>query len=96
MRKRDGTKHNGCAELERNGQKVGNMCEYCELEKIEDVDGKFINKIVSGRNKPLFEERNGCVVQISLSGNGKYILTNGYGGIEISCCPICGRGLKDV
>lgn len=72
------------------------MCEYCELEKIEEIDGKFINKIVTGRNEPLFEERNECVVQISLSGTGKYILTNGYGGIEISYCPICGRRLKDV
>lgn len=72
------------------------MCEYCELEKIEDVDGEFINKIVSGRNKPLFEERNGCVVQISLSVNGKYVLTDGYGGIEISYCPIFGRRMKDV
>lgn len=54
------------------------MCEYCEQEKIEEINSEFVKKIVTGRNKHLFEERNRCIVQICLSGNGKYILTNGY------------------
>lgn len=72
------------------------MCEYCKMEKIEETDGEFINKIVLGRNKPMFEERNGCVVQISLYGNGKYVLMDGWGYIEINHCPVCGRKLEEA
>ncbi|MDE5757590.1 MAG: hypothetical protein K2H85_03145 [Allobaculum sp.] len=70
------------------------MCEYCEKEKIEDASAELLERIKTGKNKPLLEGR--CsTIKIYLQFNGKYLLTDGFGYVKINNCPMCGRKLPE-
>lgn len=86
------------------------MCKYCEQRKVVKFSEGLIKQMTLGINDPLFYKRpkyigedpfgrprtiESGIVGIDLM-DGKYVLTDGWGYIEINHCPVCGRRLKDV